>query len=177
MNLAKYIKATFLQNTLGQILHSLMHKVLRLCPINSFHWSYSNISWQIWSKTHSNSKFWNQSLSITRKFCIKYSPFLGNTLYSEFDSASITFFVACCISLYHGLSFVATRCHSLSLVVFRYHSLYKSLSLVIVRFHTLPLNVPLVRIFISDHTFNLFFMLRSKTFWQLKIHFCYYFRF
>ena len=170
MNLAKYIKATSLQNTLGQILHSLMHKVLRLCPINSFHWSYSNISWQTWSKIHSNSKFWNQSLSITRKFYIKYSAFLWET-------HCITFFVACCISLYHGLSFVATRCHSLSLVVFRYHSLYQSLSLVIIRFHTLPLNVPLVRIFISDHTFNLSFMLRSKTFWQLKIHFCYYFRF
>ena len=79
-----------------------------------------------------------------------------------------------CITRCHSLSLVAplvvTRCHSLSLVVIRCHSLYHSLSLVVplvvirchsmyhslslvvICCHSLSLDVPLICLFMNDHT-------------------------
>ena len=58
--------------------------------------------------------------------------------------------VTLCHLLHPSLSFLVTRCHSLSLVVFRCHSLYHSMSLGVSRCHSLSLYVPLICLFIND---------------------------
>ena len=80
------------------------------------------------------------------------------------------------------LSFVATRCHSLSLTVPLLvspfvtccHSLYHSLSLVVARCHSLSLDVPLVCFFINYlvliglNTEKLYFLTRETNKWTQK---------
>ena len=58
------------------------------------------------------------------------------------------------------LTQITTRCHSLSLVVSRCHSLYHSFSIVVTHCttlcHSLSLDVPLVCLFINDRIFVMF---------------------
>ena len=85
--------------------------------------------------------------------CCHSLPFVV-TLCNSF-SLFVTCCTTCCHSLYHLLSFLATRCttryHSLSFVVTRCttccHSLYHSLSFVVTRCHSM---YRLVCLFIND---------------------------
>ena len=60
-----------------------------------------------------------------------------------------------CTARCHWLSLVVTRCHSLPLVVPLVVTRCHSLSLVVIRCHSLSLDVPLVCLFINDRIYIL----------------------
>ena len=106
----------------------------------------SSILWSVLCRFHSLSHCCH-SLSLIAIYCHSLSlvvslvVILCHSLYH-----SLSLIVIRC----HSLSFVVTRCHSLSLVIIRCHSLYHSLSLVVICCHSLSLDVPLLCLFIND---------------------------
>ena len=84
-----------------------------------------------------------------------------------------------------SLSFVVTRCHSLSLVVLlvvircitRCHLLHPSLSLVVIGGHSLYFDVSLFCLFIKDHFLRFssgFYMFLTLKWWRIKSKISFY---